>query len=324
MNKKIEKITAFIEGVFRKRNATVFLLFFIFSCILWFLIKLSDSYTGETNIRISYKAVPSEKIILGAPPQKVKTIIEGRGFQILSFRLFGRKLELDVSKALSKHQKNYFTADAIRQQMNIQFSKNITIQEVLTDTVFIDLGINKRKKIPVIPQLTINYVKDYALYDSLIVDPSHIIVSGPEDIVDTIYSIATQRRVLDNINSNIEITEALILPKKEKSLSFSHSSVIIKGQVVRFSEKILKVPVIVTNKPIDVSVRLFPNEVRIVCRGRFEDLKNSNMEDFMVVCDYNSITGSSNYMIPSIKQIPEWAKEAELLDKKIEFLIKRE
>ncbi|NER13313.1 hypothetical protein GWK08_07680 [Leptobacterium flavescens] len=298
----------------------MFTFFILFSTILWILIKFSDKYTGDVTFRLAYGNVPEDRILLGTPPSNLSATINAQGFQILSYRLFRRELELDVSQA---SETNYLSEDNLKQAIREQFSKNITLEELGTKRIRLDFGVNKEKEVIVLPELDIKFASDFELYDSLKAFPSSITIRGPEDAVDTIEVLRTKRIFLTGVNEDINLKADLDIDSKLAHLIYSEKSVSVRGKVERFSEQVIRVPIVVSNVPPGSEVRVFPKEVSVLCRATLNDLKTISANDFMIVCDFEEANPNSNYLIPRIEKKPELVKEASLMEKKVEFLINR-
>ena len=320
----MERSKKFVKRIFKQRRVAMLTLFILCSSVLWFLIKFSETYSGVVSLKVVYENVPEDKILLGKPVDRLNFNINARGFQILNYRLFNHELKLDASKTLRHLNKEYLSKAYLDQAAEQYFPNNIRFEQINKDTIFLDFGINKRKIISIEEQLELNFKADYELSDSLIISPSTITVLGPEDAVDTIKHFYTEKITLNNIDDDIDINAKLIIPDGLKALKLSTNQVLIKGQVARFSERLIKVPVIIANAPPGSVVRVFPKEVTIICRATLEAFKEINDNDFKVICDFNELTDTSNYLIPKIHQQPKNIKQADLVEKKVEYLIEKE
>ena len=107
--------------------------------------------------------------------------------------------------------------------------------------------------------------------------------------------------------------------------SFSDRKVQISGKVVKFSEKVLSVPVQVINLPDNVQVRTFPEVVEVRCQGTLDHLKELEEEDFVVEADYaktNKETG--NRLSIQLVQYPKTLHNVVLSVNEVEFILRRE
>ncbi len=320
----MKRIITYIKNLFKQKKAVVFTLSIAFSCILWVLIKFSDTYEGVISFNIDYVNIPKDKVLLGNPPTNLKTSVRMQGFEILNYRLFVRNMALDASKMNKKGNKSYFSHSYLEAAIKKQLKKNSSLHQLKKDTLFLNFGINIKRVIPIISQLSLDFQKDFELYDSIAIIPASLTVWGPEDTVDSLTAIKTKKVVLNDIQENIDISALLIIPEALKNLDFSTKKVQIKARVERFSERLIKVPIRIINVPPEVVIRIFPREVEVLCKASIEDIKNINAEDFTIVCDFNKGNASSNYLIPEVLHKPVAIKEISLQEKKVEYLINRE
>lgn len=306
----------------QKRKGWFFLMFLTLSAVLWFLIKLSDSYASVVTYNLKYVNAPEGKLLLGKSRNQLRARVQGNGFQLLYAKVLKPTIDIDISETRKGRTFNYLLASDLEDQIKKQ-KRKIDVRRVLTDTLKMSLGVNKKKTLVIIPDTEFVFQKDYGFLDSMYVEPREIWVQGAEDAVDTINEIFTRKVILKNINSNLEIEVPLIKPLKSGNITLETDKVIIKGNVARFSEKIIKLPVMVENIPSDINIRLFPDEIEIVCRAPIDVLKDINRQDFKIVCDYNLRDANSPYLVPEIKSQPSFIKDVRLLQTKVEFLINR-
>ncbi|WP_340063404.1 YbbR-like domain-containing protein [Ascidiimonas aurantiaca] len=310
------------RDTFNRRKLSIFSVFFILATILWFLIKLSESHVSTLTYDIVYTSVPDDKLILDEPQKTITIEVRATGYDILRLGVFRDEITLHVSKAQEQNGKFFFTPQYLERTIKEQINKSLTFESLLNDTIYLSLGRNMEKKLPVIHQLSLTFEKDFDLYGSLLIIPDSVTVKGPENILDTLGYVTTEPVELTSVKSDFETKASLTLPGNEKAIYLSVSDVLIRGKVERYSEKVFTVPVLVINKPQNISLRLFPEQVKVTCRGSLKDLKLVNQEDILVVCDFNE-AGDSGILIPKIQKYPPFLSTVVLQDKKVEFLIQR-
>ncbi|WP_340198453.1 CdaR family protein [Ascidiimonas sp. W6] len=307
----------------KRRKLSEFILFFGITFILWFFIKLSESHNAILNFDIAYVSVPDDKLILGNPTASIDVSIKAGGYAIIRHRIFKRTLKLDVSRAENKDGVYVLNTQYLEAAVKEQLDKDVSFQNLQMGFIAIELGKNSEKKVPITPNLTVLFERDFDLYGDFEINPDSITVSGPENVVDTLSSLETEKIVLNDVNTDFSVEAALVISEALEPVQLSAQTIQIKGKVVRYTEKILEVPIIINNKPDQVSIRLFPDKVNVKCRGSLLDIKKVLADDVLVVADFNEIE-DKGVLIPTIKKYPEYLRSAEILDKKVEFLIKKE
>ena len=310
------------RDTFNRRKLSIFSIFFLLATILWFLIKLSESHVTTLIYDVVYTSVPDDKLLLGKPQNTIAVEVRATGYDILRLGVFRDEITLPVSKAREEDGKFFFNPQFLERTVKEQINKSLTFESLLNDTIYLSLGKNMVKKVPVQHRLSLSFEKDFDLYGPLMIAPDSVTVKGPENILDTLRYVFTESVELTSVKNDFETSARLVIPDNEKAIDISVSEVRIRGKVERYSEKVVTVPVLVINKPEDISLRLFPEQVKVTCRGSLKDLKLVNPEDILVVCDFNDV-GDSGILIPRIQKYPPFLSTVVLQDRKVDFLIRR-
>ncbi|UGU16243.1 hypothetical protein LS482_21525 [Sinomicrobium kalidii] len=305
----------------KKEKASLFLFFFLFSSVLWFLIKLPNRYTTSVSIRPNYVGVPEGKLLVD-PSRNIRVEINAKGFKLFGLKYFGKEVDIDLSDLRESGNKFYLLTTDIRKQLMAAMSGEVELRQFAGDTLFFRLGENITKKVKVMPRVDISFARDHHIYDSLRVTPETVSVFGPDVEVNELDTLYTRQVTLREVNEDIDIHTTLDIPEKFNDLEFEHKKVVVAARVERFSEKKLIIPVSVMNVPEQKMVRTFPSEVEIICQGALKDLSSLSPSDFTVACDYNSITDSVEYVPIRVTKKPAIVKRIKLSGKQVEILIK--
>ena len=125
---------------------------------------------------------------------------------------------------------------------------------------------------------------------------------------------------MNKLNSSIKQEIELIHPEKT-TISPEKVSLII--DVEKYTEKELRVPIEILNKPENAHIKLFPSELKVVFTvglSRFEKIKIS---DFGASVDYNSIVKDVNNLSVNLYKKPTFIQDLRFVPEKVEFLIER-
>nr|WP_262896248.1 YbbR-like domain-containing protein [Robertkochia sediminum] len=201
--------------------------------------------------------------------------------------------------------------------------EGLEIRRVLKDTLWLSLGSNAAKKVKVVPDLTVTFQEDHEYATPLEVEPDSIWVRGPEDMVSAMDSVITEKIVLRSVKEDFVREVSLFIPDSLKKLKFDEQKVVINAEVSRYSEKMLEVPLSVTNVPEGVSIKTFPSAIRVLCKADIADLKRLVPSGFRVECDFKETRSDQPFLLPHITEKPSFVRSATLLDNKVEYLINR-
>ncbi len=321
----MKALLEWIKTGLKKRKAKVFLLFLICATLAWLINRLSQSYTSNTTFQVSYVNIPQEFILANTPKKELEVRLKAVGFQFLGYGLQAKEIKLDVSKVMYKDSTYYLTEDQLRIQLEAQLNNNSTLVDFDSDPIYFDFTSLESKKIAVKAMVELTYANNHVLEGTLTISPDSIIVSGPKSQIDTIENIETQPLTLTDLNSPFSAEVALRLPKDLNGTKFSSQVTTISGTVVKFSEKVMEVPVTVVNLPNGVKVRTFPEMVEVRCQGMLDDLKELEADNFSVVADYTNVSQETGNKLPiTLQRHPKTLYNAFLSTNEIEFILRRE
>lgn len=312
-----------ISVLLKRRKINVFLVFFLISFIVWTLVKLSNIYTDTITMKVAYTNLSEDKILLGNQQNMLQAQVKASGFRILRQKLFKKEIEVDLKK-VSKTKTDdifYVLSDAA---INKHLYQGVEILRVSPDTLYVKLGKNVTKQVPVVHRLKVQFQKGYNLYDSLRIEPAYINVSGPEDVMAQIDTIYTEKKIIKNISSNIKEELTLLENDSLDRISYEQYRVNVIAKVEKFTEGKLTVPLRVRNLPKGYSIKLFPNEVTVTYTANVSDFNDITVNDFAIFCDYKSIENTENsFFIPQLEKVPKKVKSYRVENQKINFLIKK-
>jgi hypothetical protein len=319
------RLIEWIRTGLKKRKVKVFLLFLLCASLAWFINKLSQTYTSNTTFTITYTNIPSEFLLANTPKKELQVRLKAAGFQFLGYHLKPKEIKLDVSKVMHKDDSYYLTSDQIRIQLEAQLNNYSTLTDFDSDIIYFDFTSLKTKKVPVRAMIELTFAANHILEGQILSQPDSIQISGPKSQIDTINVIETELLKIDDLNNSFSNEVALKLPKQLNGTTFSNNFVRVIGNVVKFSELVIEVPVTVINLPPDVKVRTFPEIVEVRCQGTLERLKELEAKDFEVVADYSNVSSETgNRLSVRLTQYPKTLNNAMIDTNEIEFILRRE
>ncbi len=313
-----------LKSGLQRRKVKIFLTFLICSFIIWLISRLSETYTNTAEFQLEFANVPDSLMLTDASKDKIDVRLEASGFQFLGFNFNQKRVVIDLS-SVDQYDSSYFVTQQIfRRQIERQISGSMKLLEVDRDTLFFNFQQLFRKDLPVNPNITINLGPNHLLEGQLIIEPEIVTVSGPKEEIAQISELTTLEMILSDLTEDFESRATLYKPEELKNTTFSANSVKVSGKVFRFSEKIIELPVEVTNLPEGVEIKTFPNAVSILCKARIERLKDLGPADFKLVADYAKVGPGAQYLIVQLEEKPEEVYSAQLLVNQVEFILKRE
>lgn len=302
-----------------------FIVFLITAVVIWFLITLSKVYTISISFPVKYSALSQDKILQNEPLKEIDILVKSTGFNILSTRFLNQTIELNAGNLNKKSTFNYYLL--IKNQKNKiqrQLRSGMEIQEISLDTIYLELGSLISKKVPLIPNLAIDYHVGYDLLDTEVIKPDSIVISGPEAYVDQIDEINLELLKLDDVKSDFSQKVKILRPENSNNLKVASEFATISGRVEKFTEGVFEIPYKVLNLPEGVDVTSLHKTVKVYFVVGLSDFNKIDKNFFQVVCDY-TLTKENNldYLVPKVIVKPAFIKSFKVVPNKIDFLIQK-
>lgn len=307
------------------RKTKIFVFFLILTSIIWLLIELSKTYSSSAVFKIEYKNLPSDKLVQVKPISKVEVAITAPGFTLLKRKLKAKTISFNLNNLYQKGTSYFILPNQQLSNLNAQLIGETQIVKVLKDTIFIEIGKNSTKKVPVLPKTDIQFKLGYNFIENLQVDPDSIIISGPKKYIDSIKAIATANLKLNDVYENIATELNLIVPKNTKNVVLSSKKARLTGEVDKFTEGSFKIPVTIINQPEGILMNPFPKQIEVIFQAGLSHFNKVNKKSFLIVFDYKQYEKdtTTQFLTPIIKQKSEYISSLKINPPHIEFLLQK-
>lgn len=314
-----------VEKLKNEKQIGVFLICVLIATVLWFLNALSKDYVATISYPVKYVNPPKNQFLANSPPAKFELQVEAHGFTLLR-----HKLSLSFSPivlnltAITRNIKpedgsyNIRSETLIRRISN-QVSNEISITEIRPEFVSLVLDSLISKTVNVELNIKTGFKPQYNLKEPITSIPQNVKITGPAAILDTIQVLRTELKSFNNLDATLERSLSIIHPQKT---TLSPEKVILKIPVEKFTEKEIKVPVTVRNKPEGINIKLFPSEVKLTFLIGLSEFESVTTADFNVFVDYQSISDGNNESLEVvIESKPSYIQLVRISPSTVEFLI---
>lgn len=297
-------------------------MFLLGSSLAWFVGHLAEHYTTDTVFEVQYGNPPDSLLLKKVSKKNINVRLSASGFQLLMFDLKPRSVYVDLSSLETTGAKYYLGPMTYRRQIGNQLSKFIQIVDMDRDTMFFDFQKLYKKKLAVVSNVDMDLGQHYLLDKNLKLVPDSIVAIGPQDEISRLEHIETVNISLSPMRPNFSEELNLLFPTNLKNVTYSHRKVRMVGEIFKFSERILQVPISVINVPQGVIVRTFPETASILCRDRLEVLKGLRETDFEVSADYAQLKDSGDNILQlKLTRKFDSINVVQLKDDKVEFIL---
>ena len=296
------------------------ILFFFVSFSFWILTKLSEDYSSKLTLEIDIINTPDDYIVKKQNINSILVFIKASGFELFYNKLFQNKLIVDLEEEKIVDDKIVIDYNENKFKLKETLNSNIDISNVFPNQIVIELEQVVNKFVPIVLKNELKIKSGYGLRSPVDLSPDSIQVSGPLKEISKISYVSALIDADLNIENDYTADYEIV---RDKKISYEFSSGKAVIYVDRYSEKTIKIPILVRGIPDSLDIRLYPNEVDISFQSSIKRLKNISEKDFIVSVSFDPKTKNlSKDLDVSIDSFPSLLKNLKISHKKVEFLIK--
>ena len=306
----------------KSRKFNVFLLFFLISAMVLVFSKLSKIQTKTFTFQIDNSNLPQELVLLNKKDLKLNITLKAEGYKLIDYYFKNPTMVFDFN-TLNKLNDSLFTWDRNSgySELNSKFKRGEEILSITPDTLRFLYDINAVAKIPVQLNSRVGFMQGFDMINSFIITPDSITIVGPKSVISGWEYVTTDTLVLKEVNKNISKTVQLNIPKEYGQVKISDKYIQVSGEVEKFSEGAVNVPVSVKNVPEGFTLKIFPKDVTITFYTSLSVYNQVNGNEFKVECDYSKVTKNKPYLEPVLIAKPSNVKSARINQNRIEFVL---
>lgn len=303
---------------FTNRRNLTFVICLLLSVFIWSLMKLSKNLIRELSVPVTVINPPADKVFLPSAPNYVRITVEGNGFSLLKSYRQNATLTVDFSDLQEVGEHFYTLSKSSKDKLSNTYLSNFRIRSVVSDTLQLYLVPKHTKKIPVVVHLNVEFPKEYQLTELRLL-PDSVVASGSQKVIDTLTQVTFQYRHKRPLKDNFGETYTL---KSTPWVHYNAHKIVMQAFVDKVSEQELRVPVKVMGVPKESQVKVFPNEVSVLCTGELSILKTLTPNDIEVTADLCEAT--DNHIPLQLNTHKRRIKVAFMKETSVDFLIRKE
>ena len=301
-----------------KGRIKVFISFVGISFVIWFFKKFSREYQEEIKMKIELVDIPSSFVISSVSDSILNFNVKATGFQFLYYYFLDNTIQISFQKAIYTDNIGQLEIASEFNRLQDQLLGDSQILSFFPSKIEITYQPKFSKKVPIVfPKINLDVGYSITRID---LDPDSIIVTGPKNILADIIHVNLNYKNESPINSNF--SQKIPIKLKENELSYNFTEVNVEVLVDLFSEKILNIPISVSNFPKNKVLKLFPSQVELVFSSSINNLKKIKLSDFKVGFNYDSIDKEKNTAKINLLKSPLSADNVRLNPQNVFFLIR--
>jgi len=267
-----------------------FFVFLALSIVLWQFTNLAKPVSVSKLVKVTFKAPDGDYQLTDDSVVSIETRVTATGLRLLFNSPYNKVYSLSTESMVESDDQFVLLPSDIESQLQKEFGEAIAIEKIFTAELEIPLARIASKKVPVIPDVSISYKQNYILKDALSVSPDSIRISAPESTLTAINALNTVALKKDNVS--VSINQPLAIDYSDLGLStIEKTEVTINAEVVRFSEMVYEVPILLPELENGMRLAVFPPSAQVVCKAPAEVLKALDSGAFGVTVDFDFSQG---------------------------------
>lgn len=301
-----------------KKNFHIILISFLFSVILWVSISLSNDFYATFEFPVKLIDFPEGYTTGSLSQQKISVKIKGKGWKLIGVNLSSdASYVIPVGKKIGKRTINLYNFLVENQWLT---SDNEVIN-ISPDTLSFLVEKISYKKIPIKPDLNLNFRAGYGLASKIIVSPESTIVFGPTSYLNSLDYAPTETIEYNDLNSK----KTEIIPLKNiYGMKYPHKNVSVTLDVQKIVDKnIDNLFVKVLDVPKDRNVLLLPNRIGIGIRGGIDVLGKMDTSQVKTYINYREVVLDTLGSVEPHIELPENTTLLFIKPERLKYIIKK-
>ena len=302
-----------------QRSVLTFLVFLAISTAAWFLVKLSENYVTQTTFGLRFDEVPAEQWI-SSDEQQLKMSLNIDGFHTLRCKMMRDRFVTIPLSEVSYRLENgnvysfssQYVADKVAEMLDISTS-DITMNDAM---VYFTMDELKSKVVPVVFSSDLKMQRQYGLYGIPTIDPASVTIYGPEEVIDTVRAVRTQKVTKSNVSDGF--SESVGLDMLDGKVHSNTKEVRVTVDVEKYTEMDVEVPIKVADNQ---KLRFFPEAIKVKCLVAMKDYPSIVADDFTATVDKQQLKALQPLLDV---RLVSWPKTVQILSSqpdKVEYLI---
>jgi hypothetical protein len=302
------------------KDLFIFLFFLLISVSLWGLQAIRKTYETTIRIPVIYENMPMGMAQTEILPDKFEVTIIDRGRTLLNYHIGKRFSPISIDMEKYANQKGQIPSQTFTSDIHQQLNSGTQIIKIVPEYIQFNFVQLKNKLLPVRLNSTIELSQQYTFSDTIKVTPAQVEVFGPGYILDTLRFAYTEPLVLTGLKDTLR---RMVPMKKIKDISYSVPEVEVLLKSELFTEKIVDVPVVPVNVPVNRVLRVFPSVVKVSLQLGLSLYDSVNAPGFMLTVDYADVEKNARLeKLPvRIDKQPHGVFNVRIVPKEVDYLI---
>lgn len=288
----------------------VIALCFLGATIFWFFNALNKDYAARIKYPISFEYNSDETIVVDPLPEEVRLEVRGGGWNLLRKTFWFNVQPVQIS--LSEPTETKFLTSNMLKPIFVDQVSEIRIDEVLVDTLFVNIEKKISRTLPVIiDSSNIRLAREHRIVSPIQLSSDTIQVTGPLSQVNAIGQsiMITLNKEVINKDLSEEISIDAYLPSKVFS---DPSTITVSFSVQQFMIVDKEVMIETINFPENGKIHLRDSTITasvLIARNNLEQLNTSQIK---IIADYRRLNQRDSTIRLRVTDFPEFIADVNL------------
>ncbi len=307
------------------RSLVVLLAIFVGILAIWFLKQVENGYVMSATVSPVYTNTPAGYSSRELSTQKIGIAVQMNGFNMLSYAVGSRLLEVDLAKVVeSAHGRHFWVPAKHPELMAHAVLPTDRVEQIDADTIYLNMGDEVVKTVPVeLAGVRTSFRPGYGMFDPVMVQPAQVKVFGTPEELETLDRIVLPERTYRNLSASLTDSVAVELPSGLRKVRVEPSQVAVSLTVKPYTEGTIRVPVRAVGAPAGWSAKFFPSKVTLRYRVAVEDYARIAEKDFRVTVDLSHTDPDSRYVYPKVTDAPAFAGKVTLEPERVQYIYRK-
>ena len=176
------------------------------------------------------------------------------------------------------------------------------------------------KKLPVVPDLNLEFKPGYGLAEDILVNPDSVIAYGPLSVLKEMRELKTETKSFISLDSKLETTARI---SALSGFTYNADLINLTLDIQKIVDKQFDdIPVEVLDIPSDKEVLLLPNKIGISARGGIEVLGKLKQNQFRAYVHYGDVVLDTTGSVSPVIEKPENITIQFLKPERLRYIIK--
>ncbi len=309
-----------------KMNLKVYFIFLVLTSALWLMMKLSDNYNRQIEVKLNFVDVPTGFAIYHQSDSFVTINVSAEGFKMITLLGDGsNELPISIDELLISQQTDgrriaNLNGSLLRSIINKQLGFNISEKNIEPENISVFMDVVDTVEVPIVVTADISPRNGYRIYDDMRLKPEKLKVFGPRILLDTLANVATERIFAKDVHKSFN--QVIPLISLSKYVDYELDRIEVAIDIVEYIESQIEVDISVKTNISGLKIGIIPDKVKLNYQVALPDYPTIKPEMFEVIVELDSMRLLRHSgLIPVLTKYPPIITNPRLNIDKVDFII---